>query len=255
MRQNEGHEMFANGGGKLLVIFLGALALAFGVTIPKLHKMAQIKGWVPGAVIRQKIVTQKGADPPRRARDFEKSYWVSWIEGDVGDSWKHRVRVPEDVWQVIKLGDQIEVIEVPGEENPHLRNDIFVEPGQFNFDYVLLAGELITAGAVFVLLILRYRRLRTFGGSGDASADDRPTPELTAARLREMLIMAIQKVDESLSKSRLELEQIEIQTQTAQTDESKNHFKQLADEKRRFIDELVKHKGEFEERLETIKNL
>ena len=152
--------MFAKEVSKQWLILFVALALAFGVTIPKLYKMAKIMGWVDGAIVTKKVVTQKGVEPSKR-QDREDSYWLSWVHGDVGDSWTRRVRVPEEVWQETEVGDEIDLIEIPGDNQPYLRNDIFVEPGQFILDYIILAGELITALVMAILIYIHFRRSRT----------------------------------------------------------------------------------------------
>lgn len=44
---------------KKAAIFLLAIGLAVGVTIPKLHRELQIMGWIHGASVTHEIVKQK----------------------------------------------------------------------------------------------------------------------------------------------------------------------------------------------------
>jgi hypothetical protein len=47
----------------------------------------------------------------------------------------------------MKVGDPVEVFRVPGDDGAYLRNGVFVEPGNFVFDLVLLA---VTGGVAVV---------------------------------------------------------------------------------------------------------
>jgi hypothetical protein len=125
--------------------------------------MAQIKGWVSGGIVVQRHITQKGIDPAKRLRD-EDSYWVSWEWGEVGTSWERRERVSREVWEKMQLGDPIELVHFPGDPQLHLRNGVFVEEGNFVFDWVLLALELTVAVVMLVQIILRYRQSRKSPG-------------------------------------------------------------------------------------------
>jgi hypothetical protein len=131
-----------------------ALALALGVTGPKLLKMARIKGWVPGAVSTRRVITQKGIDSATRV-DGEDSYWVSWVEGPPPGPGPDRLRVFPEVWESLEEGDAIELVFVPGDARPHLQNGIFVGWGNFAFDLFLLTAELGVAGAMAWRLLRR----------------------------------------------------------------------------------------------------
>jgi len=115
--------------------------------------------------------------------------------------------VSPEVWESMRVGDSVEVVRVPGDDSAYLRNGVFVEPDNFMFDYVLLAGEIITALAMVVLIFIISRRGRT--------------PALTPEFVRDKLTAAIQTVDESLVKRRKELEQIEEQSRDEQSPELK----------------------------------
>jgi hypothetical protein len=130
--------------GRWLLALLASLGLGLGVTGPKLYKMAQIKGWVPGALVTPAVVTQKGVDP-RQFRQIEETYWVSWEYGEVRGSWTRRVRVSPEVWEGMKLGDPIDLIRVPGDGRTYLRNGVFVDWGNCAFDLFLLAAAVVVA--------------------------------------------------------------------------------------------------------------
>ena len=121
-----------------------SVALAGGVTGPKLYKMAQIKGWLPGATATTRPITQKGVDHGTRGREH---HWVSWANSGGPISRAHRASVSPEVWETMTVGDPVEVIRVPGDEDAYLRNGVFVEPGNFVFDIVLLSVGLCVAVA------------------------------------------------------------------------------------------------------------
>jgi hypothetical protein len=137
------------------VALLVALAGLY-ITVSKLYKMAQVKGWIAGAVVTQEVITQKGVNPARRLRDTD-SYWVSWVDGDVGRSWEKRVRVPADTWERMRLGDPIELIRVSGDSYPYLKEGVGVQTGNFVFDLMLLVAEVTVAVVMSYLLIRKYR--------------------------------------------------------------------------------------------------
>jgi hypothetical protein len=217
-----------------LVISVG---LAAGVTGPKLHKMAQINGWRPGATVTTRVITAKGVDQGRRGREH---YWVSWATHGGALTRADRDNVSPEVWGSMRVGDSVEIVRVPGDDAAYLNNGVFVEPGNFVFDYVLLAAEIVTA-LVMVILLFKSRR----GG----------TPALTPEFLREKIIAANQMIDESLARFRKELEQIEEQSRKEQSPELKNHYLKLAEEKRKAIEEIVKSRQSLDEQLITIQHL
>lgn len=55
----------------------------------------------------------------------------------------------------IKIGKKIQILYVPGDNAPYLKDDIFVEPGNFVFDFVLLFGELALAFGYIMELVKR----------------------------------------------------------------------------------------------------
>ena len=138
-----------------------ALGMAFGVTIPKLYKMCQIKGWLPGAPATQETITQKWNETPAEHPRGRDTYWIAWSDDDIRKVGDHRVNVPPDYWNNIDVGDQIDVVRLSGDRWPYLRDGIFVSAGNFVFDGILLATEIGVAIAMIIGLIRNRRRTTT----------------------------------------------------------------------------------------------
>jgi hypothetical protein len=189
--------MVEQDGGARIAIFLAALGLAFGGTVPKLYTMARIKGWVPGAVVTHEMITQKGIAHARRTRE-DDVYWLSWSNNTVrdedarrgskglfyrlvpwadqsGGAWTLCVRVEPEAWKELEVGDPLEVIRIPGDESAYHRNDAFVDAGQFVIDFPFLAVEITVAIVVLIQIIRRYRRSRAATLEGSP-----PTAQLPA---------------------------------------------------------------------------
>jgi hypothetical protein len=133
-------------------------ALAVGVTGPKLYKMAQIMGWQPGADVTTGFITEKGVNQDYRGREH---YWVSWANHGGALTRADRANVSPEVWESMKEGDSVEVVRVPGDESAYLRNGVFVEPGNFVFDFVLLAlavGVAVTSLGRLLWWLFRGRK-------------------------------------------------------------------------------------------------
>jgi hypothetical protein len=156
---------------KWFLAFLCSLAAALGFTW-RLYTEAQVKGWIPGATVTPAIITQKGIDPRRGFRVYEDTYWVSWEYGEVRDSWDRRVRVSPEVWKGMHLGDPIEVIHVPSEDRPYLRNGMGLEWSIF----VPSVGMLAIAVVVFLVSSVRllWWLVRGFPVQQERSFDWRP---------------------------------------------------------------------------------
>lgn len=142
---------------KNLIILMVSLGLAFGVTVPKLYKMAQIKAWIPGATTRQETITQKWHQTPEEHRRRRNVYWIAWSDTEIRDVGDHRLNVDEEVWDKLAVGDQIEVVRLPNDPWPYLRNDVFTSTGNFVFDFILLVAEIGVAVGMAVGLV-RDRR-------------------------------------------------------------------------------------------------
>jgi hypothetical protein len=141
---------------KNIIFLVMALGLAFGATIPKLYKMCQIKGWVSGATASQQLITQKWETPADNPRG-RLTYWIAWSDVDIRQVGDHRLNVTSAKWNQLAVGDAIEVIRIPGDRWPYVRDGIFVSPDNFAFDGILLALELGVAVWMIVRL-LQYRR-------------------------------------------------------------------------------------------------
>ena len=135
---------------KNVFILVIALGMAFGVTIPKLYKMCQIKGWLPGANATNEIITQKWNQTPAEHPSGRDTYWIAWTDDDIRKVGEHRVNVPPEHWNHLNLGDQIEVVRLSGDGWAYLRDDIFVSVGNFAFDGILLVAEI---GVAFAMLV------------------------------------------------------------------------------------------------------
>ena len=143
---------------KRLLIALAATVLALYLTGPKLYKMAQISGRLPGAETRQVVVSQKwhqtAAEHPRQ-RDV---YWVAWGETDVRTVGHHRLNFERERWDAISVGDPLELVVLPGGERPYARDGIFASKGNFVIDLVLLVGEIAVALWAFGTILLELRK-------------------------------------------------------------------------------------------------
>ncbi|MBC8139415.1 MAG: hypothetical protein H8F28_26355 [Fibrella sp.] len=134
-----------------VIVLLVCVALAL-ITIPKIYTMSAIKGWVPGSKtqtfrVTQKLQTGEGLDPV---------YWISWTQDDIRSRGNHRTNLVHDRWTAIRIGDPIDIITVGSDPAPYVHDDIFVDPGNFVFDFVLLAIE---ATGIF-LVVRAFRRER-----------------------------------------------------------------------------------------------
>ena len=139
-----------------LLLALGALMMATILTIPKLYKMLQVKGVLPGAYTTTEYVRQKWDETSRNDRR-KHIYWISYGDKDIHEIGGHRTNMPRRQWEETNIGDQIEVVHIPGDRWTYLKDDpIFVSPGSFAFDIVLLAIELTVAATALV----RWHRSR-----------------------------------------------------------------------------------------------
>lgn len=144
---------------KQILIALGLVGLMVFVTLPKLYKMAQIRGWIGGAVVQELSVLEKWhqVTPLTKRRLDPNIYWLLLQPGDIHTKGAHRTNMEFEKWNLLQVGDPIEVIFVPGDPEPYFRDDIFASNGNFAFDFVLLIPGV---GAVFYLMmrILRFKQ-------------------------------------------------------------------------------------------------
>ncbi|MEM8640717.1 MAG: hypothetical protein AAGG51_18150 [Cyanobacteria bacterium P01_G01_bin.54] len=141
---------------KDVIALLVALGLAFGVTIPKLYKMGQIKGWLAGATETTEVITQKWHQTANEHPSERETYWIAWSETDIREIGNHRLNVTQEDWHRVEIGELIEVVSLPTDDHLYLRNGIFVSPENFVFDGVLLVGELTIA----TIMSIRLARLK-----------------------------------------------------------------------------------------------
>ncbi len=138
----------------LLMLLVGLLLLGF--TSTKLYRMAKIRGWVEGATVTQKRLTDKRVMAYKDRRGKQGSYWVAWDGGDIGRPGPHRTNVEREMWTAMQVGDVVEIVMVPGDERPQLRAGIFASDGNLVFDFVLIGLEivlcLVCAGRLLVQL-------------------------------------------------------------------------------------------------------
>ena len=152
--------------------YLAGFILCVGlmiVTTSKLYTMYQLTGRIGGAYTVTHKITQKWDDYSwnRTTNRNEHTYWVSWTDQNIQEPGSHRINLMFDKWSRLKLGDPIEVTYVPRDPKPYLRNDIFDSEGNFVFDYLLLAAELVGA-AWFMTRMLRGSNSRGEGEGEDS---------------------------------------------------------------------------------------
>jgi hypothetical protein len=130
---------------KPVIVVLILAALAGLVTGPKIYKMFQIRGTVPGALVEKQIVSAKNQEYGRG-----EDYWK--ITTTQGES----ERISFEKWSSLKVGDEIEMVRIPGDEVVYAKYGIYSDDGNLIFDYVLLASEI---GGIFFFLV-RFFKLR-----------------------------------------------------------------------------------------------
>ncbi|MBC8117737.1 MAG: hypothetical protein H7062_25385 [Candidatus Saccharimonas sp.] len=140
-----------------VIVLIAALGVAIAFTVPKLFKMCQIKGWVPGASATNEVITQKWHQTPEQHPSGRDSYWIAWGITDIKTVGGHRLNVPSERWERLNVGDTIEVVRLPGDRWPYLRDGIFVSAENFIFDFLLLNVELGVA-IFMVRALIRSRR-------------------------------------------------------------------------------------------------
>jgi hypothetical protein len=143
-----------------------ALCLALGVTGPKLYKMTQIRGWLPGASVQQRPITEKWHQTPEEHPDAQDTYWVAFTEDDIRKVGNHRLNVEPEKWASLSEGDSVEVVYVSGSPKPYLRDGIFVSWGNFVFDLLLLGLEV----GVVAIMAMQLWRLYPRDDSGMGTA-------------------------------------------------------------------------------------
>jgi hypothetical protein len=146
-------------------ILLGVVGLRF--TLRKLDRMEQIRGWKPGATVRNEVVLQKASDPEKGV------YWVAFTDENIRVPGHHRMNLPREQWEKLQLGEPLEVVYVPDDLSPHTRDGIYASDANFAFDRGLLMVEgamvgVSVIGATFLggFFLIRDSRSRRKGHSG-----------------------------------------------------------------------------------------
>jgi len=127
-----------------------AIAVALAMyTTHKLHKMARIRGFIGEPRIERHIVSGKNRAPARRTTVC----FLRWTEGGS----EHRVQADCAYWEQTAIGDPIELVRLDvDDDEAYLREgDIYASDGNFYFDFVLLAVELV--GVIYFVVRLRRR--------------------------------------------------------------------------------------------------
>lgn len=94
-----------------------------------------IRGMEPGARIEKERVLEKYRRSGRYVVVFEEASGARCTVGCIG--------LPRAVWGRYDVGDEIEIVYLPDSEEPFHRDGIYASDGNFIFDYVLLAVEII----------------------------------------------------------------------------------------------------------------
>src|SRR5438105_2076024 len=114
-------------------LLLGLVGVIF--TLMKLDKMEQIRGLKPGAVIKREVIRQKYEHPE------SGTCWVAFTDENIRRGGPHRMHLETEKWDRLKIGDEIEVVYVPGDPTPYTRDGIFANDSNFAFDRGLVAFE------------------------------------------------------------------------------------------------------------------
>jgi len=126
----------------VLISFVVWLAL---FTSAKLYKMTAIRGWVPGAIYKEHVVTDK------RVLDGEygPAHWIAWEGADITQRSTFRETLDEEQWETINIGDKVAIAYYRDDPEPYKLDGIYVSPGNFVFDLILLIGEIL----VIIILV------------------------------------------------------------------------------------------------------
>src|SRR5712671_4298882 len=98
-----------------LAIAIFALGMAAIVTVPKLYRMFEIKGWVSGRTSSREVVLQKWYEHT----DKYDSYWIGWGPEPVQQVSSNRINIEEDDWNRLQIFDHIDIVRIPGSRWPY----------------------------------------------------------------------------------------------------------------------------------------
>jgi hypothetical protein len=138
----------------VLPIVLGAVGVRF--TLRKLDKMEQLRGFKPAEDARVLTVLEKWQDP--------MSCWIRWADGaPIEMPGAHRMWLPPESCARHQVGDTIDVLFFPEDEEPYpIEDSVFSSDGNFAFDRQLLGIEaaIMIVLPISELLILFFKRRR-----------------------------------------------------------------------------------------------
>lgn len=135
-------------GRKVLLIVVGVIGLF--ITPFKLYKMMVITGRIPGRQFVSAVVLRKQRNEGLRGPD---SYSVTFeISGTSPEPIEKTDQLEYGDWSAITVGSQVQLIKAGG--TYYHPNSVFVEPGNFAFDWFLLFAEI---GCVVVAGIWLWR--------------------------------------------------------------------------------------------------
>ena len=78
---------------------------------------------------------------------------MTWSETGDFQSRKERINLPEKLWGSCNIGDEIEIINVPGDSSAYHREGIFASDGNFALDRVLLISEYVVAAIAGIVAL------------------------------------------------------------------------------------------------------
>lgn len=142
-----------------IIVVLLISGFLFVFTGQKLYKMAMIRGFIPGAKVEKRIITQKWNQYVRQRKLSRNAYWISWTDKSIEEVGNHRVNIHYDDWQKLSVGDSIDLVFIPGDNRPFTKNDIFADNGNFIFDSILLIIELtgLIWSTFFIISLLKKK--------------------------------------------------------------------------------------------------
>lgn len=138
----------------LLLIIVVALSLFTG---QKLLKMTQIRGWIPGGQVLEKVVTEKDFGKSVGRRRADTSFWIAWDGQSAREVGNNRTNLSEDDWLQVDVGDTIQLVKVPFDNRYYLRDGIYDSIGNFGFDIFLFIAE-ITLFIIALTKVLKPKR-------------------------------------------------------------------------------------------------
>ena len=135
---------------KNLVISIGIGLLGTFITVPRLYKMFQIKGYISGATLTTNYVTKKWVSDSHLR--YETHYNISWAEDTVNIKENQVDNIDKETWKNMNVGYTINVVSFRSDKKAYTNNSLYVANGNFILDFVLLAGQLF----VFIFCIRKF---------------------------------------------------------------------------------------------------